>query len=130
MTVMTQPFKRGDKVISTTDLARVPEGTNGKVMVANGFTWLRYWVHFDNGVELGHINHDNLVKANQWDAFLIEREAAANAVGEVDETNGVADAGAIAATGGVGVEDVVVGGVTVPGFLLERSADARTRLSA
>ncbi len=130
MTVMTQPFKRGDKVISTTDLARVPEGTKGKVMVANGFTWLRYWVHFDNGVELGHINHDNLVKAKQWDAFLIEREAAANAVAEADETDGVADAGAVAAIGSGGVEDVVVGGVTVPGFLLQRSADARTRLSA
>ncbi|MEN9506175.1 MAG: hypothetical protein RI958_2101 [Actinomycetota bacterium] len=48
----------GDRVQSTVDLpAGVPAGTNGKVVLANGFNWLRYRVLFTNGVEVGDLDH-------------------------------------------------------------------------
>lgn len=45
-----------DTVVATVDLADVPKGTTGRVMLANGFNWLRYRVQFDNGVELGDLD--------------------------------------------------------------------------
>jgi hypothetical protein len=39
----------GDKVRSLGDLDGVPAGTEGKVILANGFSWLRYRVLFTNG---------------------------------------------------------------------------------
>jgi hypothetical protein len=50
----------GDKVVSTVDLEGVPAGTEGKVILANGFNWLRYRVLFNNGVELGDLDHRNI----------------------------------------------------------------------
>ncbi len=46
----------GDRVTATTDLDGVPAGTPGKVLLANGFNWLRYRVLFANGVELGDLD--------------------------------------------------------------------------
>ena len=40
----------GDKVTAKVDLPGVPEGTPGKVILANGFNWLRYRVRFEGGV--------------------------------------------------------------------------------
>lgn len=51
------------KVVSVADLDGVPEGTRGKVTVANGIQWKRYWVLFDNGVELGHLDTRHIAKA-------------------------------------------------------------------
>jgi hypothetical protein len=58
-------LKLGDKVRATVDLpseddVRVPAGTEGKVILANGFNWLRYRVLFDNGGELGDLDHRHL----------------------------------------------------------------------
>jgi hypothetical protein len=50
----------GDKVRSTVDLEGVPAGTDGKVILANGFNWQRYRVLFVNGVEMGDLDHRNL----------------------------------------------------------------------
>ncbi len=50
----------GDKVQSTVDLHEVPSGTEGKVILANGFNWLRYRVLFANGIEMGDLDHRNL----------------------------------------------------------------------
>ncbi|MGB8857779.1 MAG: hypothetical protein WCC60_00915 [Ilumatobacteraceae bacterium] len=50
----------GDRVLSTVDLQGVPAGTDGKVLLANGFNWQRYRVLFANGVELGDLDHRNL----------------------------------------------------------------------
>ena len=47
---------RGDKVRAIVDLPGVPAGTDGKVILANGFNWLRYRVHFDNGVEVADLD--------------------------------------------------------------------------
>jgi hypothetical protein len=51
----------GDRVESTAELPGVPVGTAGKVILANGFNWQRYRVQFSNGVELGDLDHRNLV---------------------------------------------------------------------
>ena len=53
-------LKIGDKVRATEDLLGVPAGTEGKVILANGFNWQRYRVLFDNGGELGDLDHRQL----------------------------------------------------------------------
>ena len=50
----------GDRVVCTVDLDGVAAGTEGKVILANGFSWLRYRVLFVNGVELGDLDHRNI----------------------------------------------------------------------
>ena len=50
----------GDRVVATVDLTDVPAGTDGRVLLANGFQWQRYRILFDNGVELGDLDHRNL----------------------------------------------------------------------
>ena len=47
----------GDRVVALSDLDGVASGTAGKVILANGFSWLRYRVLFANGVELGDLDH-------------------------------------------------------------------------
>lgn len=49
-------LRMGDKVAAKVDLHGVPAGTPGKVILANGFNWLRYRVQFENGVELGDLD--------------------------------------------------------------------------
>lgn len=50
----------GDKVVTTVDVDGAPEGTEGKVILANGFNWLRYRVLFTNGSEIGDLDHRNI----------------------------------------------------------------------
>jgi len=50
----------GDKVKSTVDLDGVPAGTEGKILLANGFNWQRYRVLFVNCVEMGDLDHRNI----------------------------------------------------------------------
>jgi hypothetical protein len=45
-----------DKVVAKVDLDGVPAGTKGKVILADGFNWLRYRVLFDNGMEVGDLD--------------------------------------------------------------------------
>jgi hypothetical protein len=49
-------LRMGDRVRATTDLDGVPAGTEGKVILANGFNWQRYRVQFTNGAELGDLD--------------------------------------------------------------------------
>lgn len=49
-------LKIGDRVRATVDLEGVPAGTEGKVLLANGFNWQRCRVAFSNGVELGDLD--------------------------------------------------------------------------
>ena len=44
----------GDRVRAAVDLPGVPEGTRGRVILSNGFEWIRYRVVFDNGDINGH----------------------------------------------------------------------------
>ncbi len=53
-------LKTGDRVRTTTDVKGVPLGTEGKVLLANGFNWQRYRILFDNGVEVGDLDHRHL----------------------------------------------------------------------
>lgn len=53
-------LRMGDRVLSTVDLQGVASGTEGKVILANGFNWQRYRVLFINGVELGDLDQRNI----------------------------------------------------------------------
>lgn len=46
----------GDKVSNKVELPGVPVGTVGKVILANGFNWLRYRVLFTNGAEVADLD--------------------------------------------------------------------------
>ena len=119
----TLPIKRYKKIVATVDLPGVPEGTTGKVLVANGVTWYRYWVDFDNGVRLGQVGHQQVCLANDWDSFRIDRaeteRRAAEAPQKSDESDDDGDGG-----GAAGNQ------FGVPEHLLERSKAARQRLGA
>jgi len=53
-------LKMGDKVSLTAEVDGLPVGTEGKVILANGFNWLRYRVRFTNGTEIGDLDHRHL----------------------------------------------------------------------
>jgi hypothetical protein len=53
-------LKINDKVRTTAEVHGVPVGTEGKVILANGFNWQRYRVLFENGAEVGDLDHRNL----------------------------------------------------------------------
>jgi hypothetical protein len=46
----------GDRVRTTAEVDGVPVGTEGKVILANGFNWQRYRVLFRNGAEVGDLD--------------------------------------------------------------------------
>ncbi len=55
-------LRMGDRVQATVDLdAGVAAGTEGKVILANGFNWQRYRVAFVNGIEVGDLDQRNIV---------------------------------------------------------------------
>ena len=49
-----------DRVVATVDLPGAPAGTEGKVLLANGFNWQRYRVLFTNGQELGDLDQRSI----------------------------------------------------------------------
>jgi hypothetical protein len=53
-------LKMGDLVSLTAEVDGLPVGTEGKVILANGFNWLRYRVRFSNGTEIGDLDHRHL----------------------------------------------------------------------
>ncbi len=53
-------LKMGDKVRTTEEMHGVPDGSEGKVILANGFQWQRYRVLFENGVEVGDLDGRNI----------------------------------------------------------------------
>jgi hypothetical protein len=58
-------LRLGDRVVSTVALDGVPEGTEGRVLLANGFNWQRYRVLFANGVELGDLDGRQLAPSGR-----------------------------------------------------------------
>lgn len=58
-----------DRVVNTVDLPGVPAGTRGKVILKNGFSWIRYRVLFDiggpNGLDVGSLNRDVLTHVDK-----------------------------------------------------------------
>lgn len=127
------PFKKNDVVKATLDLPGVPQGTVGKIKVINGFTWTRYWVFFENGVEVGQLDTDELVRPQHWDYFFEQKELAAERAAAAAEAaaNGVeaaADGGGDAAAAADPNDPLARIRALVPPHLLERSAAARARL--
>jgi hypothetical protein len=118
----TEPLKRKDRVVAAVDMPGIPAGTEGKVIMVAGFTWIRYWVRWENGIERGSINRANLVRPGEPSGpELLERRA--NAEAPVAAADGGGEA---AASGGAG--GVEVGGVMIPGHLIERSKKRRELL--
>ncbi|MGI9624718.1 MAG: hypothetical protein ACR2PK_17940 [Acidimicrobiales bacterium] len=124
----TQTLRKKERVKAATDLVGVPEGTEGRVILSNGFDWVRYWVHFDNGVEMGSLHRDKLVRAKEWDIYLVEREQAAELAATVDESEADGEAATEDAEGSSGGGDgATVNGVVVPQLLLDRTQAALDR---
>jgi len=62
-----KPLKKRDRVVNTVPLREIPEGTGGRIRLINGLgPWIRMWVQFDNGVWLGSVPRDNLVRESEW----------------------------------------------------------------
>lgn len=120
----TLPIKRYKKVVATVELPGVPEGTVGRVRVANGFAWYRYWVDFDNGVRMGQVSHDNLCHQDDWGRFQFDRAETERRALEAPADSVDSDEGDEGATGAVGNQ------FGVPEHLLQRSLDARKRVGA
>ena len=69
----------GDRVKATVDLIGVPAGTEGKVILANGFNWLRYRVLFDNGGEHADLDQRNIEPIGKAAKRVAKREKKAAA---------------------------------------------------
>jgi len=67
-------LRQGDKVRAIVDLPGVAEGTQGKVILANGFNWQRYRIRFVTGVEVGDLDHRHLAPLGRA-AKRLAREA-------------------------------------------------------
>ncbi len=65
MTDTIERFARRQRVQAAVDLPGVPAGTMGRVMSEAGLTWIRYFVQFDNGVELSSIDAAKLRRAHR-----------------------------------------------------------------
>ena len=135
--LQARTLKRGEKVRLVSGLPGVPQGTEGKVAMANGFTWNRYWVRLVDGRVVGHIDHDDLVRTKDYERYLVARDREADEAEQAAlaaaEAADAAPAGSVPADGADadgGSGEAVVNGVPVPAYLLQRSADARSRLGA
>ena len=58
-------FRFHDRVVSTSDIPGVPIGTPGRVILVNGFAWIRYRVMFDNGLDVGTLDYKQLSLADK-----------------------------------------------------------------
>jgi hypothetical protein len=68
-------LKTHDRVVALADLPGVPAGTEGKVLLANGFNWLRYRVLFANGVELGDLDGRTIAPTGRAAKRLAKKSA-------------------------------------------------------
>lgn len=135
--LQANPLVRGTRVRLVDDIPGYPAGSSGKIAVANGFAWTRYWVRFDDGRAVGHVDHHALVRRRDYDEFLSARrreeqealqEAARATAAAADTASGEPAAGAVPSGAPSGA--VQVNGVTIPQRLLDMSAAARRRLGA
>jgi hypothetical protein len=68
----------GDRIRTTTEIHGVPVGMEGKVILANGFSWQRYRVLFDNGAEVGDLDHRQIEPIGRAAKRLAKIAARAN----------------------------------------------------
>ena len=114
-------LKARERVTLTRGIRGVPEGTNGVVKVANGLTWARYWVQFDNGEWVGSVSASDLVREGDFEEFK-KRRAEEALRPKVEEKPAEAAAPEAASASGASSR--------VPAHLLERSQKARARKAA
>jgi hypothetical protein len=119
-------LRSGERVIATVPLPGVPEGSEGRVNLVEGLSWIRYWVRFRNGVVMGSIHRDKLARPKEWVEIKERRARAAEEPAPEEEA---AAAGTEEAAG----EEVPVAtgaAARIPAHLLERSRQARARANA
>ena len=118
-------LQKKEIVKAAINLRGVPEGTMGRVILSSGLDWVRYWVAFENGVELGSLHRDKLVREAEWDAYLAQRERSQEIVESDSEGQDSSEGSDSPSSGSGGVE---VNGVLVPQLLLDRTKVALERL--
>ena len=116
-------LQKKEVVKAAINLRGVPEGTTGQVILSNGIDWVRYWVAFDNGVEVGSLHRDKLIREDEWDDYLLKREQTLQkAENETELTDDSEEPPSSSGSGGVEVN-----GVLVPQLLLDRTQAALER---
>ena len=116
-------LRKKEVVKAAINLRGVPEGTTGQVILSNGLDWVRYWVSFDNGVEVGSLHRDKLIREDEWDDYLLKREQTLQkAENETELTDDSEEPPSSSGSGGVEVN-----GVLVPQLLLDRTQAALER---
>ena len=127
VTATAEALRRKDRVVAAVDMPGIPAGTAGKVMTVAGFDWIRYWVRFGNGVSRGSLDRKVLARPEEWKDLLERRERGDEPEAGDATADGAGAAGPEAAPES-STEGITVGGVTVPGHLLERSKSRREAL--
>lgn len=66
-----------DRVLAAVDLPGVPAGTRGRVILKNGFAWIRYRALFEtedpNGTDVGSLERAQLVRCDRkWNPIDAE----------------------------------------------------------
>lgn len=126
------------RVVAVEPLLGVPEGTGGRIETVSGLTWIRYWVHFDNGVWLGPVDTAAVVEEGDWPAYQDRRradevaraEAAERAAAEPDPPEGGAS-GAPGAPDASAESPAADGAASrIPAALLARSQAAKAKAAA
>src|SRR3954468_17461197 len=126
-----KPLKKRDRVVNTVPLRDVPEGTVGRIRMVNGLgPWIRMWVQFDNGIWLGSIPRDNLVRESEWPEFQRKRAEEAERKAREPEKPAAEAAMAAAPTAEAGAAPASGEASKVPAHLLERAKAARERKAA
>ena len=116
-------LQKKEVVKAAINLRGVPEGTTGQVILSNGLDWVRYWVAFDNGVEVGSLHRDKLIREDEWDDYVLKREQTLQkAENETELTDDSEEPPSSSGSGGVEVN-----GVLVPQLLLDRTQAALER---
>ena len=125
-----KPFRKGDKVIATTGIGPIPEGTAGVVKMSAGLTWPRYWVAWDGDFQnwTGSVSEDLLVRSGEWEDFKRRREEERNRPPELEAAKTDAASTADVTEGDAGASGNAAS--KVPAHLLERSKAARARRAA
>jgi hypothetical protein len=74
----TTPLPDKTRVRINKAIPGVPEGTAGTVRGSVGLVLPRHRVAFDNGQFVTSVTHNQLVRDEEWDAFLATREQEAD----------------------------------------------------
>lgn len=120
-------LRPGSKIIAVEAVGRIPEGTRGTVKVVDGFEkWIRYWVMWETGDWTGSVDGSQIVAADRFEQYKVERAEAAERALTQAAAAAVAPAVEVPADVGAGGG----AGGRVPEHLLERSREARARKAA